>query len=144
MKASYYIGVHTGQNYSPTEYTEKAGILLNLVMGVLNSEENMQQVVRGVAKVAHSEIEVCLEQYDAGDWQPGEGGWELLLKAVVDLEGTGKLEIVKGKLSSLLRAHELNEWGQSLKIEKKAVPKEIVQVGEMVQAPTEEELKEDP
>jgi hypothetical protein len=126
MKASYYIGVHTGQNYNPEMYTEKAGILLNLVMDVLNSEEKMREVVRGVPVVAHTEAEVCLEQYDAGNWQPGEGGWELVLKAVVDLEGTGKLEIAKGKLSNFLRSHEANEWGQSLKIEKKAVPKEAI------------------
>lgn len=127
MRASYYIGVHTGQNYSPAEYKAKAGTLLNLVMDVLNSKEKMKQIVRGAAAVAHTEMEVCLEQYDAGDdWHAGEGGWELVLKAVVDLEGAGKLEIAKGKLSSLIRGHESNEWGQSLKIEKKAVPKEVV------------------
>jgi|Transcript_27528 hypothetical protein len=126
MKASYYVGVHTGQNFSPQDYTEKAGILLNIVLDVLNSEEHIAAIVRGTAATVHTELEVSLEQYDASDWQPGEGGWELVLKAVIDLEGTGRLQLDKGKLSNMLRSHEANEWGQSLKIEKKAVPKEAV------------------
>jgi len=124
MKTSYYIGVHTGQNYSPQDYTEKAGNLLHIVLDVLTSEERMAAIVRGTAESVHTEAEVSLEQYEAGNWQPGEGGWELVLKAVIDLEGPGKLQLDKGKLSSMLRSHEANEWGQSLKIEKKAVPKE--------------------
>lgn len=124
MRTSYYVGVHTGQNYSPKDYYEKAGILLNMGLDVLNSEERMAAIVRGTAETVHTEAEVCLEQYDADDWRPGEGGWELVLKAVIDLEGSTKLQLDKGKMSTMLRAHESNEWGPSLKIEKKAVPKE--------------------
>ena len=125
MKASYYIGVHTGQNYSPQDYTEKAGILLSIVLDVLTSEERIKAIVRNSAETVHIETEVSLEQYDAGEWQPGEGGWELVLKAVIDLEGPGKLQLDKSKLSSMLRSHQSNEWGQSLKVEKKAVPKNL-------------------
>lgn len=110
--------------------------MLNVVMDVFNSEKKVKDIVRGAAESVHTEVEVCLEQYEYGEWAPG-GGWELVLKAVVDLHGSGKLEIAKGKLSSLLRNHEANEWGQSLKIEKKAVPPS---------APTlnEEEITEGP
>lgn len=130
MKVSYYIGVHTGQNYSPEMYNEKAGTLLNIVMDVLNVEGQVSNIIKGPVASVHTEMDVCLEQYDAGDWQLGEGGWELTLKAVVDIQGTGKMSLDKGKLSTALRAHPLNEWGQSLKIEKKAVPKEMVQIAE--------------
>jgi hypothetical protein len=128
MKTSFYVGVHTGQNYNPAEYTEKAGVLLNLAMDVLNSEEHMTTIVKGTLEKSHTEAEVCLEQYDKEyeKEQYDESGWELVLKAVIDLEGPNKLQLDKGKLSNLLRTHEGNEWGQSLKIEKKAVPKEAV------------------
>eukprot|EP00966_Prymnesium_polylepis_P292711 6759923-Prymnesium_polylepis.2 len=64
------------------DYTEKAGNLLHIVLDVLTSEERMAAIVRGTAESVHTEAEVSLEQYDeAGNWQPGEGGWELVLKA---------------------------------------------------------------
>ena len=136
MKTAFYVGVHTGQNYSPQEYAEKAETLLNLFTDSLNNEEHVNAIVKGIVERSHTEVEVCLESYDAGDWQP-TSGWELVLKAVIDLEGSGKMQLDKGKLSALLRSHEANEWGQSLKIEKKAVPKEAI-----VQAQREPETPE--
>ena len=38
----------------------------------------------------------------------------VVLKAVVDVEGASKLQLDKGKLSSMLRTHTLHDWGQGL------------------------------
>ena len=110
---SYYLVVHTGANYATEEYAAKAGTLLNIAQDVFNTEASMEALVRGAVESVHSEIEICME--DETD-EP-----ELVLKAVIDLEGSGKLEILKTKLSAVLRGHALNEWG-NMKIEKKAVP----------------------
>jgi hypothetical protein len=128
MKSSYFVGIHTGQNYGPKEYTEKAGMLLNLVTDTLGSEEKCAKIVKGALESIHSEIEVGLEQYDAGDWTASDGGWELVCKVVIDIEGSGKLTLDKGKLSAMMRSHPANEWGATLKIEKKAVPKDVLYV----------------
>ena len=121
---SYYIGIHAGQNYNTEEYTEKANALLQLVTSVLNDGTNVHSITKGTADTAHSEIEVSLEPFEprGQEWEH-DAGWELVLKAVVDLEGQGRLQLDKGRLSSLLRGHKDNQW--ALKIEKKVVPKEL-------------------
>ena len=133
MRASYFVAVHTGRNYSPAEYNLAAQQLSDLMNSVLKPIETANTLFKGSVNRLHTEIEVSLEQYDAGAWEPGDGGWELALKAVIDVEGTGQLLLDKRKLSTLLRTSELNQWGTALKIEKKAVPKDVQAVRELTE-----------
>lgn len=119
IKSSFYVHVHTGQNYTPDEYNAAAGTLLQMFQETVS--ENCTEVLKGEVTGMSTDVEVCLA--------PTDDSWELVLKAVVDLEGD-KAQIDKTKLSSLLRAHKLNEWGKQLKVEKRAVPKEILQAEE--------------
>lgn len=125
MRTSFFIALRTGQNYAPDKYQEKAGMLLNMALELFNTKERVAEFARGKVSSVHTEMEVSLEQYNLynpSDWEATQGEWELILKAVIDVEGTGRLGIDKSKLSQFLRAHPNNEWGTALRIEKKAVP----------------------
>ena len=110
---TYYVALRTGVNYTPTDYIEKAGALLQLYMDIMNTPDSVSKMVKGHADEVHSEITVKLEH-------TGGSEWELILEAAVDVQGEhsplGKLD--KSKLSAAIKAHDLNEW-PLMRVEKK-------------------------
>jgi len=114
MKSSYYIAVHTGKNYDHTEYARAAGVLANMLTGTLCSDNYENVLLKGAVEEVRNELEIGLVQ--------NEQGWELVGECVVDCTGPGKMSLDKPALSKMLKGSPLNEWGDRLKVIKKAVP----------------------
>lgn len=115
MKSSYYVAVHTGKNYDHEDYTRAAGTLANMLTEVLSKDNYEKQLLKGEAEEVRNELEVGLLSHNDGQ------GWELVAECVIDCIGPGKVSLDKPALSKLLKGSPLNEWGDRLKILKKAV-----------------------
>lgn len=116
MKSVYYVAVNTGKECDAEEYLEHSTKLRLLMEAVLGDEAPLSTFLKGESVTAvHSEIEVNYEEC------------QLVSKAVLEVEATGKVTLDKAKLTSALRGSPANCWG-ALKIEKRSVPKDFQSV----------------
>ena len=107
---SFYLALHTGIDYTPEDYHEAAGTLLNLLSSILSDREAIKVLTHNsVLTHTKSDIEVSLE----------EG--ELVAKAVVDMQGDPKVKLDKAKFTKMAKGHRDADRWPAMKIVKKAV-----------------------
>lgn len=114
--SSYYIALHTGQDYSASEYGTAAGQLIALLTTILSSRETIASLTEVSPTTVTSEIEAILE--------PTANGRELVAKAVIDIVCPEKAKFNKAKFSALIKASPEASLWPAMKIAKKLVPVE--------------------
>lgn len=108
MKSSFWVAVATQESYSPEEYTQAAGNLVNLFEQVLNDPAKIALITKNVPiSRFNTELEVshnCVEG--------------LVGKCVIDIESEQKVALDKPKLSTMFKS--MSTW-PDMKIEKRTV-----------------------
>lgn len=116
MKSSYYLAVHTGREYNPEDYTRAAGVLANMLTEVLSKANFEAGLCKGEeVESIRNDVEICMQ---------GEERMELVGECLVECTAKGKVDVHKPTLSKLIRSSPLNEWGEGVKVVKKAVPQD--------------------
>ena len=116
MLSSYFLELHTGNDYTSDNYDVAAGRMVHMCVSLLSNPQSIDALTHDAARDScHSEVEVGLEP-------TASGGRELVAKAVVDIVGPMHVKFDKSKLTKLLKARpEYVEW-KSIKVYKKMVP----------------------
>ena len=115
---SFYLALHTGTDYTSESYDEAAGVLLNLMCSILSDKDKLASLTSGAGySKTKVEIEASLQDEDTR---------ELIVKAVIDFEGSDKLKFDKSKFTKMVRGHADYERWPQLKIFKKAVDPLVV------------------
>ena len=110
--SSYYVALHTGQDYSEPEYETAAGQLVALLTTLLSSRETIADLTDVSPTSVTTEIEAVLEGSPR----------ELVAKAVIDILCPEKAKFNKAKFSALVKASQEASLWPAMKIAKKLVP----------------------
>lgn len=115
MLSSYFLEVHTGNDYNSTDYDRAAGELQSLLVTLLSDPTTLNTLTHDAPRMSiKSSIETGLE--DAGR------GRELIAKVVLDVHAANPVKFDKGKWSKMLKARpEYDAWLKP-RILKKQVP----------------------
>ena len=112
--SSFYVAVHTGQDYSLEDYDAAAGRLVVLLTAIFSNRTTLLSLTHNSPlDQATSEIEVGLEGVN--------GSRELVGKVVVDMMGAQRVKFDKAKLSKQLKVND--EW-PNMKVLKQQVPRD--------------------
>lgn len=112
--SSYYVALHTGQDYAEAEYEAAAGQLVALLTTILSSRKTLADLTDVSPTGVTTEIEAALE--------PTLDGRELVAKAVIDILCPDKAKFNKAKFSALVKASPEASLWPAMKIAKKLVP----------------------
>ncbi len=115
MLSSYFVEVHTGNDYTPETYDAAAGRLVHMCVGLLSNTDHITQLTHdAVRESCHSELEAGLDITPTGR--------QLVAKVVVDIVGPQPIKFDKSKFTKLLKARpEADEW-KAMKVFKRMVP----------------------
>lgn len=115
MLSSYFIEVHTQQDYPSSEYDAAAGRLTQMVTSILADKTAIAQLTHDAPRdTCHSDLEVGLEDTPTGR--------QLIAKAVVDVVAKDQVKFDKAKLTKLIKATAASDEWKNMKVFKKAVP----------------------
>jgi len=116
MKSTFFISVHSGRDYNPEDYARTADVLANLMKEALSSENFEAGLAKSKGSITEvqNEIEISLQPTQ-------EGGRELVAECVVDITTDDyRANLEKPFLTKLIKNSKLNEWGDRMRITKKA------------------------
>jgi hypothetical protein len=119
--SSYYIALHTGEDYDVENYDDAAGRLMNLLSTVLSDREALTRLVGTPLYKSQAEIEASMESVD--------GSRELIAACVLDMWAGKKVKFDKAKFSKMVKLNELNAW-PDMKVAKKHVPQHEIKEGQ--------------
>jgi len=116
---SYWLAIHTGEDYGPDEYDAAAGSMVNMLTTLMADSESIKAFTRdAVLESAVADIEVSLDPEEA--LIPGSGR-ELVGKVVLDLKAADVVPLDKGAFSKLVKCAAAPQWPK-MRIVKKRVP----------------------
>lgn len=124
----FLVCVRTGLNYDDIEYPSKAEQMQCLLECGIT--DRLSELTKGVSYTdCNIDVEVNLD-YDKQSlevpdtWSLTDPKWELCGRAVLEFRGPKKVTLDKPKLTRFLRTHQLNPWGETLRVEKRALPQD--------------------
>lgn len=126
VTSCFLVCVRTGENPGESVYLERAEQMQNLLDVCIT--QNMSDLTKGVSFTncdLHVEVNMDYDKQSLelpSTWDCSDDKWDLCGRAVLEFTGPAKVTLDKPKLTKFLRSSPLNPWGDTLRVEKRALP----------------------
>ena len=127
VRTTYFVTVLTDDAYTTADYAVTAGQLVNAIQYACGTDEAIAAITKSKAPIESCSVEVEVKQHDES--QVAEHTCQVVARAIVELRGEAKVDLLKPKMHAALR----EKLSFNVKLQKRAVPAD--QMDQMVDAP---------